>query len=1096
LQHSEFSIRTGLGDSTEVYKHSLNTPIHGTGQGSCASPALWLMQSSFLMDIVQKFANGMKMIDVDNITELIQYMEGFVDDISQYTNNDYDNDDIENLKNKLEADGRLWAGLLSAAGGDLELSKCFYYLLSWGWDKYGNPIPQTIQQQKQLTTTFNIADANQTPKLIQQRDIYECHKTLGAFKSICGDETVHIQALMQKSDEIIAALGTGQLNRRQARIAYNCHYIPAILYSTTAMSIQQKSYHRVTMKALGRFLQLMGVEKNFPRAMVFCSNKYGGLGFRQVFTESCCGKIESLYCHISDLNSLGYNMKFVLNRTQMLCGILTPILECHKIIVFIKGNWFIALQAFLIGAQAKIKINNIWSPKLLRTNDYTIMDQMLNLHLTPRDFTTANNWRVYFNVSTIAQIANYSGTRILPQYFERNQVHLHRSTATVKWPKQVRPDISTFRIWKKVIIAVTKCSPTGGINYLGEWHQDFAKTIKVSSMLHKNHDRLAIWCPVASEWKVYHNRQQNYSGYQFLINEFEYKEVDTTKYFPVDMSIFNTHIRISIRSLSGLVYIAPTLIPILPVPNQNPNFYDFVKSSNDWDKQFFKHIQWNGNIYSGLTPDDTVKLCSDGGVRYGLAGCGMVMSINGQIKTRSMTKLKEEYTTLSSFRSEAYGILSAIMMYTKLQQFTQYVMGHRQPILVTIYCDCESLVNKVNQQSRKKFTPKFNYESDADLIREIVLAMRHIRANDERIQIRHVKGHQDRTAGTLSYAAYLNVTADSLATDSLSLSVQNKEIALPNQQVSLYIQNKLVTSNFSQHLRDAFLSGPAREHIKNMNGWSDQEFNMVWWEPAGKALDKYSGNPQLMLQKYLNNRLPTNKRENRYYKYIDSGCHVCHQEETQDHILQCAHCEARATSRRQFLIDNANFLQQTFLGADTIRVINSCIQAWLVKDEVPSVQVLGIEENECLVRAYNEQTTLRWNNWFKGRVSTQWREVYMNDIHERISHASNGPRILDAEAWAIKLIVRTLDFVRQNWQIRNDGEHGTNIDPLRTKKDKLMRKILWQKTKVDYFPNNYLRNLTEETLRGLPLENLKMTTSQFEILIRANNVGQNNEEGA
>jgi hypothetical protein len=51
LQFSKYKIRTALGDSSECYQHSESTPIHGTGQGSCSSPALWLMNSSFLMDI-------------------------------------------------------------------------------------------------------------------------------------------------------------------------------------------------------------------------------------------------------------------------------------------------------------------------------------------------------------------------------------------------------------------------------------------------------------------------------------------------------------------------------------------------------------------------------------------------------------------------------------------------------------------------------------------------------------------------------------------------------------------------------------------------------------------------------------------------------------------------------------------------------------------------------------------------------------------------------------------------------------------------------------------------------------------------------------
>jgi hypothetical protein len=89
----------------------------------------------------------------------------------------------------------------------------------------------------------------------------------------------------------------------------------------------------------------------------------------------------------------------------------------------------------------------------------------------------------------------------------------------------------------------------------------------------------------------------------------------------------------------------------------------------------------------------------------------------------------------------------------------------------------------------------------------------------------------------------------------------------------------------------------------------------------------------------------------------------------------------------------------------------------------------------------------------------------------------------------------TWEYVRTCWKFRNDEEHGNNQDPVATQKDKLIRKILWMKTKILHFPNNYLRNLTIETLRGLPITNPKMTESQFEILVRANQNGQENVEG-
>jgi hypothetical protein len=146
LKFSRYTTCTALGTSLEPYQHTVNTLIHGTGQGSCASPAIWLLISSFLMRILQRMATGMKIHDFPqpDIT-FIQWIEGFVDDTSLFTNLPFSQDDINTLRLQLQTDGTIWSRLLQASG-ELQLQKCCYYLLGWTWDCYGNPVPMTVAQ--------------------------------------------------------------------------------------------------------------------------------------------------------------------------------------------------------------------------------------------------------------------------------------------------------------------------------------------------------------------------------------------------------------------------------------------------------------------------------------------------------------------------------------------------------------------------------------------------------------------------------------------------------------------------------------------------------------------------------------------------------------------------------------------------------------------------------------------------------------------------------------------------------------------------------------------------------------------------------------
>jgi hypothetical protein len=128
LKSTIFRLRTALGESDQTYKHIDETPIHGTGQGSCSSPEIWLMISILFMNLLRRHSFEIRMDDAEIYKESIyQIIEGVVDDTSIITNDEGNNGN--SLQEKLESDSTWWAGLLESSCGKLELAKCFYYLL-------------------------------------------------------------------------------------------------------------------------------------------------------------------------------------------------------------------------------------------------------------------------------------------------------------------------------------------------------------------------------------------------------------------------------------------------------------------------------------------------------------------------------------------------------------------------------------------------------------------------------------------------------------------------------------------------------------------------------------------------------------------------------------------------------------------------------------------------------------------------------------------------------------------------------------------------------------------------------------------------------
>jgi hypothetical protein len=107
------------------------------------------------MDCLYTLGNGMTVKDVLGKRTLRQLIDGFVDDTSLFTNllnTIIESNDIKELTSRLQHDMIAWKELLEASGAKLELTKWFYYILTCKFDSKGNPIPTTINEQRQVTS--------------------------------------------------------------------------------------------------------------------------------------------------------------------------------------------------------------------------------------------------------------------------------------------------------------------------------------------------------------------------------------------------------------------------------------------------------------------------------------------------------------------------------------------------------------------------------------------------------------------------------------------------------------------------------------------------------------------------------------------------------------------------------------------------------------------------------------------------------------------------------------------------------------------------------------------------------------------------------
>jgi ribonuclease HI len=708
------------------------------------------------MNILQKYGNGMKIHDLDKEDKiLMQWIEGFVDDTSNFTNLDYEDTNLQLLRTKLEQDGKLWSGLLESSGGRLEMNKCFYYLLEWNWDAKGNPYPMINSQTDEynIGISINTQTSNGQKILLEQKDVRSSHKTLGVYKNLCGNNQKQFTYLLDKSSNMVERIANSSLTRSQARRAYSTSFLPAILYSLVAVNLIKKQLKKIQQVSISPFIRKCGYEKCFPRCVVDAPTMYGGLGFYKIFTEQFGRKIETLISHVNDDSEVGQLVMSDLNLYQITLGTTKPILEGIKPPKYTDNNWLGDIGCYIYKFIGSIQIDKLWKPTLLRINDRVIMDIVDDLDVTDAEKRIFNNFRIYLRVTTVSQIVDTFGEYILPELMDKDRCTTFNRKRTEKWPNQQSPDKKYFSTWKKIILIATNSNKFGKLSKpLGTWDTNVIHKHNHQYLLNHDEDRLAIKNTITNKWTKHKYHHVQYSNYYFNLQESEYvRTIDYKDYKPVDVEYQEDYILIRTRFMTKA---NPLNINRIHKNDETKWIHNTIVGDD---------LELNNTIYN--TQNNKLIIYSDGGLINNIGSYGVVVSNEDNIMIKMGGKVDTIYGELTSYRTEGIGILQAM-------KITNHMIKQRQlndkwnQTEIKFLCDNKSMIDMINKIKYNIPTLKQYYTNESDILIEIIHQFKEMKKHTNNIQFKHIKGHQDqiKRRNELTNEEILNVEADLLFT--------------------------------------------------------------------------------------------------------------------------------------------------------------------------------------------------------------------------------------------------------------------------------------------------------------------------------------------
>ncbi len=240
----------------------------GTGQGSGNSPMVWLAVSILLIGGMAKLCEGISVQSPTGKYKAKRNMDAFVDDSTTWVGS-FDNPlcSPRQLGKKLQQSAQTWEQLLSASGGKLQLSKCFFYMMCWKWDTEGKP---TLMTSTQMNYDMKMIDTQSgTIKSIKKKECTDAHRTLGAWPGPFCKETHQPQNLKDKSVGFARIKKTIKITKRLTDISNWMLYLPSMIYLLPSTCLTKKDLDKVESPVTREILNASGYyNSNFPRVAV------------------------------------------------------------------------------------------------------------------------------------------------------------------------------------------------------------------------------------------------------------------------------------------------------------------------------------------------------------------------------------------------------------------------------------------------------------------------------------------------------------------------------------------------------------------------------------------------------------------------------------------------------------------------------------------------------------------------------------------------------------------------------------------------------------------------------------------------------------
>ena len=834
MQHR---IKTRHG-TLRPYSGTDNDALEGTGQGSGASPAIWLLYSVSLLRAFRKFSPGMTcsspfeslLVTILAIFYVDDGMPGVSDSQERIAA------PLEVLLLQAEQATQSWEKLLFGSGGALEMSKCFTYVMYWDLSEgkhrllLPSEIPggDTTDEITQGPIGLTYGETSPTRHVLETVSPWVGRRTLGVRIAPAGSWSDEFEYRRGQARELALKVAGSALPRETARLGYYMMVRPKVEYPLTVTQFTQSECDRITSPVIRACLSKMGYNRNSPKEVVYGPRELFGYGIHDYYIEQGIRQLTALVGNVRQDSEAGRMMRIELHWCQVQAGTATHLLGDPTIpIDYIETCWIMCIRDFLRTYDMRVDFSTTPLPAIQCVNDEFIMDALRTRgSCTALELQRLNACRLKLQVARLSDITSADGQFISTDCLRGVDSTNFRSLTS--WPRQGHPPKEWWLLWKRKLRTVFSRDGSSAAlrNQLGEWTDEM-----------KNEEWEVLYSGISGKTEVF-CRQSN-----GLYNVYTDKLVTSGKHTFISYTIQGTveHVpsdtvpaslgpvrKDGRRRVSWRARDTQFSVP----PNANiHNFASFVQNQAPHIQSILQHSDLSDNsallIANHIRQSLPLSCGSDGGIPQGRGTFGFVWAdpTTSSILGKGNGVVPGYSEGMSSTRAKLCGIFAAL---TYLRLVTQYyhVVVPKMGTEHTLYCDSTAALSRISDLSYDGFGTTWRCRANYDFESAIRACLRWQNLS---IKWVWVKGHAGRRKKrhNFTWAEVLNDHADCLATEASKITHCPDNSHWPEQQVSICGPKGRISGRLDHEIRYCCTSRDLLSYWQQRFGWTTAQVRSI-----------------------------------------------------------------------------------------------------------------------------------------------------------------------------------------------------------------------------------------------------------------------------